>query len=107
MRSRTEADQEMTRAPGPTDVTIVSCSSCKACCCRLEVILMGVDDVPSELIAEDLWGGQVMARLADGWCAALDRTTMLCGIYARRPTVCREYEVGGSDCLTERLALKT
>ena len=68
---------------------------------------MGGDDVPSEWIAEDRWGGQVMARLADGWCAALDRNTMLCGIYERRPTVCREYELGGSDCLAERLALHT
>lgn len=43
-----------------------------------------------------------MARLDDGWCAALDRDTMLCGIYERRPTVCRDYRVGGSDCIAER-----
>ena len=66
---------------------------------------MGGDDVPSELMAVDRWGGQVMLRLDDGWCAALDRITMLCGIYDRRPTICREYQVGGSECLTERLAL--
>ena len=67
---------------------------------------MGGDDVPSELIAVDRWGGHVMARLEDGWCAALDRDTMLCGIYACRPTVCREYQAGGSDCLIERLAFE-
>jgi len=85
---------------------MIACSSCKACCCRLEVMLMSVDDVPAEMMAVDRWGGQVMTRLEDGWCAALDRNTMLCGIYDRRPTVCREYQVGGSDCLTERLALE-
>ncbi|HKQ23110.1 MAG TPA: YkgJ family cysteine cluster protein [Burkholderiales bacterium] len=95
----------MKTEPGPGDSKIVACSSCKACCCRLEVILMGGDDVPSELMAVDRWGGQVMLRLDDGWCAALDRNTMLCGIYDRRPEICREYQVGGSECLTERLAL--
>jgi Fe-S-cluster containining protein len=92
--------------PGSGEPTKIACSSCRACCCRLEVILMGVDDVPVELIVEDRWGGQVMARRADGWCAALDRNTMLCGIYDRRPTVCRDYQVGGSDCLIERRALQ-
>ena len=67
---------------------------------------MGGDDVPSELIAVDRWGGLVMERLDDGWCAALDRTTMQCGIYDRRPKICREYQVGGGECLTERLALE-
>lgn len=83
----------------------VSCASCKACCCRLEAILTGDDDVPDELIEFDRWGGQVMARLDDGWCAALDRSTMRCRIYERRPTVCREFRLGASECLTERLTL--
>jgi len=80
----------------------ITCASCKACCCRLEVMLMGEDDVPLELTQEDQWGGQVMARLEDGWCAALDRETMLCRVYERRPAVCREFQVGGSDCIAER-----
>ncbi len=63
---------------------------------------MGQDDVPPELTVVDRWGGWVMARLDDGWCAALDRRTMLCTIYERRPTVCRDYQLGGSDCAEER-----
>ena len=63
---------------------------------------MGEDDVPQKFIEIDRWGGQVMARLEDGWCAALDRDSMLCRIYARRPGVCREFEMGGDDCATER-----
>jgi Fe-S-cluster containining protein len=27
---------------------------------------------------------------------------MLCGIYQRRPAICRDYEVGGSDCIAQR-----
>jgi Fe-S-cluster containining protein len=85
--------------------TAITCASCRACCCRLEVMLMGEDDVPPELTEVDRWGGQVMARLDDGWCAALNRATMLCGIYERRPTICRDYQVGGSDCIAERSKL--
>jgi Fe-S-cluster containining protein len=80
----------------------VSCANCNACCCRLEVILMGDDDVPRAFTVTDRWGGEVMARLDDGWCAALDRDTLRCRIYERRPAVCREFPVGGDDCLTER-----
>jgi Fe-S-cluster containining protein len=80
----------------------ISCADCQACCCRLEVILMGDDDVPVRFTREDRWGGSVMRRLEDGWCAALDRDTMMCTIYQRRPMVCREYEMGGNDCIEER-----
>jgi Fe-S-cluster containining protein len=81
---------------------VITCAACKACCCRLEVMLMSEDDVPLRLTEEDRWGGRVMARLDDGWCAALERDTMLCGIYERRPTICRDYPVGGSDCIAQR-----
>lgn len=80
----------------------VSCAKCEAICCRLEVILMGDDSVPAHLSIEDTWGGEVMRRLDDGWCAALDRNTMMCTIYERRPLVCGEYEMGGLACVEER-----
>jgi len=83
----------------------VTCASCKACCCRLEVMLMSEDDVPAHLTAEDRSGVRTMARLDDGWCAALDRETLLCRIYDRRPQICRDYEMGGSECLAERAAI--
>jgi len=84
----------------------ITCANCRACCCRLEVILMGDDDPPEKFIVSDRWGGQVMARLEDGWCAALDRHTMLCTIYARRPGVCREFAMGGAQCVVERKILR-
>jgi len=87
---------------GGGDSPLVSCSTCRACCCRLEVMLMGDDDIPPNLTEQDQWGGWVMARLDDGWCAALDRQSMLCTIYARRPMICRDYQAGDSDCIGER-----
>ncbi len=66
---------------------------------------MGDDEIPAEMIESDRWGGEVMARLDDGWCIALDRDTMLCRIYDLRPVVCREFEVASNECLTERKGL--
>lgn len=58
--------------------------------------------VPERFIKRDEWGGEVMARLDDGWCAALDRHTMLCTIYENRPFICREFATGSYECLNER-----
>jgi Fe-S-cluster containining protein len=63
---------------------------------------MGDDAPPVALTMQDRWGGWVMRRLADGWCAALDRRSMRCTIYPQRPGVCRDYPMGGSDCVEER-----
>ncbi len=85
------------------DVT-VSCNTCQASCCRLEVMLITDTGVPDKFIAVDQWGGMTMARLDDGWCAALDRSSMNCSIYEKRPLICREFEMGGYDCLAEHVA---
>lgn len=58
--------------------------------------------VPVRFIAEDQWGAQSMHRLEDGWCAALDRDSMRCTIYSRRPLICREFEMDGYECVAER-----
>lgn len=85
----------------------ITCDSCKACCCRLEVMLIGDDGVPDQFTAQNEWGGWVMRRLDDGWCAALDRKTMLCTIYEYRPDICRDYQAGDYDCLEQRVRLLT
>jgi Fe-S-cluster containining protein len=81
-----------------------TCANCRACCCRLEVLLITDTGVPDHFIELDQWGGQTMARLEDGWCAALNRQSMKCSIYENRPWVCREFEMGEHECLTERAA---
>ena len=94
-------------AENETALLPVTCDTCRACCCKLEVMLMGDDDPPERLTVEDAWGGWVMRRLDDGWCVALDRQTFLCTIYARRPGNCRDYEAGAGDCLVERRQLSS
>ncbi len=80
----------------------VSCTTCAAVCCRLTVTI-GPDDVlPPELIERNPQGVEVLARGADGWCVALDRTRMCCGIYEQRPAICRKFAMGGAYCRDER-----
>jgi Fe-S-cluster containining protein len=90
----------------PTE-PVVTCSTCAACCCQLEVMLITDTGVPERFIDTDDWGGEVMLRLDDGWCAALDRDTMMCTIYDRRPLICREFEMGAPECLEEREGILT
>ena len=80
----------------------VSCVSCEAYCCRLEVMLITDTGVPDKFIEIDKWGGRTMARLDDGWCSALDLNTMSCIIYEKRPKICRDLEMGGNECISER-----
>ena len=82
----------------------VSCDNCEAVCCRLQVLLIGDNDVPEAMTEWSDWG-QVMQRRDDGWCTALDRTTMRCTIYEQRPQVCRDYDMGGPECIDERGAI--
>jgi len=86
----------------PRDVTEVTCSDCQACCCRQQAMLFGDLEVPAQFIATNEHGADSMARLADGWCAALDRVTLRCTIYEKRPWICREFELGGDECLEAR-----
>lgn len=76
----------------------IQCSHCEATCCRLTVYVMSDDPTPEWLIDQDEHGMDVMRRLDDGWCAALDREAMCCSIYALRPQVCRDFDMGGADC---------
>lgn len=79
-----------------------TCSACAAVCCRLEVLLVTETGVPGRYTRPNPGGVHSMDRLADGWCAALDRDTLRCRIYGQRPLICREFAMGGPDCLAER-----
>jgi len=81
---------------------LARCEDCRACCCRKEVLLLGDPRVPSHFVVIDTWGGEVLERLDDGWCAALDRQTLRCSIYALRPQLCRDVAMGGAECLAAR-----
>lgn len=90
--------------PAPSAVAPPDCADCLAWCCRLEVLCLSDTGVPPRYLTRDRWGRTLMRRLDDGWCAALDRERMRCLIYPWRPLLCREYPMGGEDCLAERAA---
>lgn len=74
------------------------CSSCEAVCCRLTVVLQPEDHVPEHLTTYSPEGLHVMQHGKDGWCIALNRTNMNCGIYETRPSVCRRFVMNGPYC---------
>jgi len=80
----------------------VSCLRCDAVCCRLTVVVMPEDVVPRHLVERGVNGLDVMARGEDGWCIAVDHTTMSCGIYSQRPEICRKFAMGSAYCREER-----
>jgi Fe-S-cluster containining protein len=95
---------KITTLPNTEVDTEITCANCEACCCRLEVMLITDTGVPDNYIEIDEWGGERMARLEDGWCAALDRSSMGCMIYEKRPLICREFKTGDYECIVERTA---
>ena len=65
-------------------------------------MLLPGDDPPAHFIDHDEHGHEIMGKADDGWCLALDRDSLRCTIYERRPWVCREFAEGGSDCRAAR-----
>ncbi len=85
------------------------CQSCGACCIEAgAVILDQDDDVPASLV-QHVANLSCMATEGTSFrCAALLGTvgeTVGCGIYARRPRICRTFEAGSDECLSARDAL--
>lgn len=64
--------------------------------------MLGDTRVPNHFVVLDAWGAEVMERLDDGWCIALDRQRLRCSIYAMRPQLCRDVVMGGAECLAAR-----
>lgn len=64
--------------------------------------MLGDTRVPDHFVIYDTRGGEVLERLDDGWCAALDRDRLCCSIYEYRPQVCRDVPMGGIECRAAR-----
>lgn len=79
-------------------MTEAHCSRCSAQCCRLTAVLAPSEQLPPHLIADIAGGQRAMAKAEDGWCVALDRASMSCGIYEQRPQVCRRFVMAGPYC---------
>lgn|SRR6185312_10672718 len=98
--SHRHADLPQTRKPAKA---AIHCSTCEAVCCRLKVVLEPGDTIPSHLTTYLPEGPRIMAHDETGWCVAMDRTHMNCGIYENRPAVCRRFVMGGPYCKAIRV----
>lgn len=72
-----------------------ACGACSSCCYDLKVQVQWMDQVPEDMYQEED-GFFYMLQRADGACVALQEGG--CGIYEDRPTVCREFRQGNSEC---------
>jgi uncharacterized protein len=98
--------------PGATQPEPTECTTCGACCFSRTpdyLRVFGTDyerlDADAERLTHSI-ENRVYMRLSDGHCAALrvepETGRFLCGIYERRPDVCRWLERGSGYCRAER-----
>jgi len=87
------------------------CLDCGACCKSFRVSFYWAEAPERGLL--DAWTEQVTPHVAcmkgtnasQPYCAALgkgDAGPMACGVYAYRPSPCREVEIGDEKCLRAR-----
>jgi len=65
---------------------------CATFCCRL-IVRLRDDERPS------FDGAGTIEKSEDGLCCYLDRDSYMCGIWEKRPQVCREYTCNDDDLL--------
>jgi uncharacterized cysteine cluster protein YcgN (CxxCxxCC family) len=71
---------------------MVSCDDCGACCTKPFI----GNDNKNYAFVEIVHGQRVR------FCKQFDCETFKCKIYNERPSVCRDYPVGGQECLSKR-----
>lgn len=84
-----EISSDGNSGPEGDDAVIVDCDAgrelgCSTFCCRLIVRL-------NDSERKQFNGVGTFEKSDDGLCMYLDRDTFLCGIWDKRPSVCREY----------------
>lgn len=100
-RERNLADLHVRIGPAVDKYTVstppdLDCASlmpiCQGRCCRLSFSLSFQDLDERELEWEYGLPYQIRQRPGDGYCVHSDADTHRCGVYAKRPAVCRSYD---------------
>ena len=90
---------------------VLNCDGCGACCDSVGIIPFASDELARLTVADRDrlhqvgWGPRSggARRVELGLpCPAYDARNRRCAIHDIRPRVCREYEIGGADCLEDR-----
>lgn len=93
----------------PAGAPVPDCLTCGACCAFLFAVgVKPTDATPPENVwnvtdetGEFVIDGYLTRDTETLFCAALEKTAdaqMVCGIYERRPEVCRNFEAGSDKC---------
>jgi Fe-S-cluster containining protein len=92
-----------------TALPVVNCGGCGVCCQSMGyppfVVLAGEPEweALTESQKDEIWAAIRMHRGDSGLpCIWYDAATARCIHHEIRPGVCREFEVGGTDCLEAR-----
>lgn len=122
---RTLTLRSAAKRPDPAEadepVTQDTCVSCGACCAEAGFVAVRPSDetpnsytrptrglgLPREMAVS--LGPRCLKRGPGGRCTALTGTIgtrVACGIYDRRPAVCRQFEPGSPGCLEARLTMR-
>ena len=93
----------------PLPAAAFDCQTCGACCVEAGAVILDTeDDVPASLVQHV---ANLRCMVTEGTsfrCAALLGTVgraVGCGIYGRRPAVCRSFDAGSDECLSARDAM--
>jgi Fe-S-cluster containining protein len=90
--------------------TVTNCDNCGVCCEGQNLLPLSgnmLDGWPlpprlkeplERLLKQELKG----SACGDGTCVWFDPVSARCAHYEYRPSMCREFEVGGEDCLRMR-----
>ena len=85
---------------GLKDLPAIDCASiipvCKARCCQLSVFC-SAQDLDEGVIKWDYSKPYQIRKKEDGYCVHSETETRRCGVYDKRPAICRTY-----DCRTDR-----
>lgn len=91
----------------------LDCQECGACCFSTLPTYVAVSGADYARLADDapalteFHGNRCYMRMHEGHCAALvidpAAGAFACGVYAHRPSICRELARGSASCEAERI----
>ena len=88
-------------APDAPPEKLVDCDAryrqCRGACCILYNVYLTADEVTNGNYRWDLSHPYRLKREPSGHCTYLDRSSLKCTIWDRRPSVCRQYSCQGDE----------
>jgi len=88
------------------DCSTYNCTNCKAPCCKLHVGITQQELDNGAYLLTEAPGYPILARKKDGACVYQNKDGS-CGIYTRRPYVCRTYTCATDTRIDDKARFET